>query len=111
MRGREVFKFAVNRFADLMKRAMETVGVTADDVSLVVPHQVNSRILDAAAKKIRFPMEKIKMNLDRYGNTSAASIPLAFDEAVQKGEVKRGDLVIYVAFGAGLTWGSCVFRF
>jgi 3-oxoacyl-[acyl-carrier-protein] synthase-3 len=111
IRGREVFKFAVQRFADLMDRAMQTVGVSADEVSLVVPHQVNARILDAAAKKIRFPMDKIQVNLDRYGNTSAASIPLAFDEAVREGKVKRGDLVIFVAFGAGLTWGSCVFRF
>ncbi|MHC4600112.1 MAG: beta-ketoacyl-ACP synthase III [Planctomycetota bacterium] len=111
IQGREVFKFAVNRFADLMDRAMKTVGVTEDDVTLVVPHQVNARILEPAAKKVHFPMDKIAMNLDRYGNTSAASIPLAFDEAVREGRVKRGDLVIFIAFGAGLTWGSCVFRF
>ncbi|MHC5038223.1 MAG: beta-ketoacyl-ACP synthase III [Planctomycetota bacterium] len=111
LKGREVFKMAVPKFADLIQKAMDEAGLTADEVKLVVPHQVNIRIIDAFMKRIDFPPEKIYVNLDRYGNTAAASIPLAFDEAVRKGRLSRGDAVIFVAFGGGLTWGSCVFRF
>ncbi len=110
LRGREVFKFAVTKFSDLIESAMEALDVTQDEVGLVVPHQVNIRIIEAAAKRLKFPMEKIYTNLDRFGNTSAASIPVALDEAVQRGKVSKGDLIILVAFGGGLTWGSCVFR-
>jgi 3-oxoacyl-[acyl-carrier-protein] synthase-3 len=110
MRGSEVFKFAVSRFADLIDSAVRKAGITLADVGMVIPHQVNFRIIEAAAKKLDFPMDRVYMNIERFGNTSAASIPIALDEAVRAGRVRKGDLVILVAFGAGLTWGSCTFR-
>ena len=106
--GREVFKFAVQRFRELAVEALERNGLAPEDVDLVVPHQVNTRIIDAALRKLAFREDRILINLDRYGNTSAASIPLALDEAVQTGRLKRGDTVLLVAFGAGLCWGSAV---
>jgi 3-oxoacyl-[acyl-carrier-protein] synthase III len=110
MKGRDVYKFAVDKMQWLLGDCMEKCGLSVADVDLVVPHQVNSRIIESAAKKYDFPMEKIFMNIDRYGNTSAASIPLALDEAVRTGRAKPGSLVILVAFGAGLTWAGSVLR-
>jgi 3-oxoacyl-[acyl-carrier-protein] synthase-3 len=110
MRGREVYKFAVEKMQWLIGHCMEKCGLSVGDVDLVIPHQVNSRIIESAAEKHNFPMEKIYMNIHRYGNTSAASIPLALDEAIRSGRAGPGSLLILVAFGAGLTWAGTVVR-
>jgi 3-oxoacyl-[acyl-carrier-protein] synthase III len=110
MRGRDVYKFAVEKMQWLLGHCMEKCGLSVADVDLVIPHQVNSRIIESAAEKYNFPMDKIFMNIDRYGNTSAASIPLALDEAMKAGRVGPGSLLLMVAFGAGLTWGGAVVR-
>jgi len=110
IRGREVFKFAVLKMVELVKASVERVGMSTRDIKLVIPHQVNTRILRSAAEKLGMPMEKIFINIDRYGNTSAASVPIALDEAHRAGQIGRGDLVVLVAFGGGLTWGSCLLR-
>ena len=110
MRGREVYKFAVEKMQWLIGHCMEKCNLKVDDVDLVIPHQVNTRIIESAAEKHNFPMEKIYMNIHRFGNTSAASIPLALDEAVRSGRAGPGSLVILVAFGAGLTWAGTVVR-
>jgi len=106
--GREVFKFAVVKMQECIQDALDARGYKAEDISLIVPHQVNLRILAAAAEKFGLPMEKVQVNIDRYGNTSAASIPIALDEAVKAGKLKPGDVVILVAFGGGLTWASAL---
>ncbi|MCU0722421.1 MAG: ketoacyl-ACP synthase III [Planctomycetes bacterium] len=111
IRGREVYKFAVTRFADLIEDAIRRTGISKRDVNLVIPHQVNIRIIESAVKKLDIPLERVYTNIEHYGNTSAASIPIALDEAVRAGRLRKGDLAILVAFGAGLTWGSCTFRF
>ena len=108
IRGREVFSFAVRKMQECIQDALDANGYTADDISLIVPHQVNLRILAAAAEKFGLPMEKVEVNIQKYGNTSSASIPIALDEAVQAGKLKKGNVVILVAFGAGLTWGSAL---
>jgi 3-oxoacyl-[acyl-carrier-protein] synthase-3 len=110
MMGREVYKFAITKFVELIKDACAKIGVTPDQIDVLVPHQVNLRIIESAAQKLKIPMERIVVNIDRYGNTSAASIPLAMDEAARSGRIKRGHLVVTVAFGAGLTWGSVALR-
>jgi 3-oxoacyl-[acyl-carrier-protein] synthase-3 len=106
--GREVYKFAVTRMQELIQDAMSDCLLTIDDVALVIPHQVNQRIIDSAVARMKFPPEKVMVNLDKNGNTSAASIPLALDEAIRTGRAKRGDKIIMVAFGGGLTWASAV---
>ncbi|MDH5526033.1 MAG: ketoacyl-ACP synthase III [Nitrospirota bacterium] len=111
MKGNETFKVAVRN----MERAARTVledagGIKAHDLALVVPHQANMRILNAVAERLELPAGKVYVNLDRYGNTSAASVPLAFDEAVRAGRLERGDLVLMLAFGSGLTWGAALLR-
>jgi 3-oxoacyl-[acyl-carrier-protein] synthase-3 len=108
--GRETFRFAVVKMAELVESALKRSGLTMDDVSLIVPHQVNSRILQAAAERLGVGMDKIYTNIDRYGNTSAASVPIALDEAAKKGRIQRGDIVVLVAFGGGLSWSSAVVR-
>jgi len=110
IRGREVYKFAVTKMVEMVSAAMEEGGITADELKLIVPHQVNTRILEGAAKRLQVPMEKIYINIDRYGNTSAASVPIALDEAVRGGDIVPGDAVILVAFGGGLTWAACSMR-
>lgn len=110
MAGREVFKAAVRAMADACDHALERAGVSADDIDLLVPHQANLRIIDATARHAGIPMEKVMVNVDRYGNTSAASIPLALAQAEQEGRLKRGTLALLVAFGAGFTWGASVVR-
>jgi 3-oxoacyl-[acyl-carrier-protein] synthase-3 len=110
MAGREVFKAAVLAMAEACDEALSRAGVTADEIDLLVPHQANLRIIEATAKHAGIPMSKVMVNLDRYGNTSSASIPLALDQAVAEGRVKPGSLVLLVAFGAGFTWGSAVLR-
>lgn len=110
IRGREVYKFAVSKFEELIEDAMRKCELTREDVKLVVPHQVNQRIIDSALEKLGMPPEKVHVNIDRYGNTSAASIPIALDEAWRAGKINPGDNVILVAFGAGLTWGNAVIK-
>ncbi len=111
MSGNNVFKAAVKAMSSISQEALDDAGLTADDVDLFVPHQANARIIEATARKLKVPMDQVFMNVDRYGNTSAASIPIALDEARQTGRLKKGDRVAAVAFGAGFTWGSIVFRY
>jgi 3-oxoacyl-[acyl-carrier-protein] synthase III len=110
MAGREVFKAAVLAMAEACDEAMRRAGVTADQVDLLVPHQANLRIIESTAKHAGLPMSKVMVNVDRYGNTSSASIPLALEQAVAEGRVGPGTVVLLVAFGAGFTWGSMVIR-
>ncbi len=106
MKGNETFKVAVKTMEEAVKEALTFNSRTIDDVDVFVPHQANIRILKAVAQRLKFPLEKTVVNLDRFGNTSAASIPLALDEAVVAGRIRSGDLVLLAAFGAGLTWAS-----
>lgn len=108
--GREVYKFAVTRFEELINDAMQKCGLSVDKVAMLVPHQVNQRIIDSAVQKLGFPPEKVFINIDKYGNTSAASVPIALDEAMRSGRIKHGDVLLFVAFGAGLTWANAVVR-
>ena len=110
MRGRDVYKFAVEKMQWLLGDCMENCGLGVDDIDLVVPHQVNSRIIQSAAEKFNLPMEKVFMNIDRYGNTSAASIPLAMQHARDEGRIGPDSTLLLVAFGAGLTWAGAVVR-
>jgi len=110
MAGREVFKAAVLAMAEACDEAMRRAGVTADEIDLLIPHQANIRIIEATAKHAGMPMDKVMVNVDRYGNTSSASIPLAMEQAITEGRVQRGSLLLLVAFGAGFTWGSAVVR-
>lgn len=108
--GRAIYKFAVKTFVKLISDAADAVGVPVSEIDCVVPHQVNARIIESSLEKLGLPMERVMVNIDKYGNTSAASVPIALDEAVRAGRIKRGDLVVMVAFGAGLTWGSIALR-
>ena len=110
MRGREVFRFAVGAMPAATRQVLEKAGLTIDDLSLVIPHQANYRITDASAKALGIPRDKVFSNVDRYGNTSAASIPIALCEAVEQDRVHRDDLVVFVGFGAGLTWAAAAVR-
>ena len=110
MSGNEVFKAAVKAMGDAALKVLQQAGLTAQDVDLMIPHQANIRIIRATAKRIHLPIERVYINIDRYGNTSAASIPLAMDEARRKGLGKRGDIWLLVAFGGGFTWGSVLIR-
>jgi 3-oxoacyl-[acyl-carrier-protein] synthase-3 len=110
MKGNETYKVAIKTLEEVARETLSAHGLTVSDIDLYVPHQANIRILKAVADRLQLPMEKIFMNIDRYGNTSAASIPLALDEAVKSGRVKDGSLVMIGAFGAGLTWASALIR-
>src|SRR3954468_7251699 len=110
MAGREVFKAAVLAMAEACDEALKRAGLSPDDIDLLIPHQANLRIIEATAKHANVPMSKVMVNVDRFGNTSSASIPLALDQAVAEGRVKPGSLLLLVAFGAGFTWGSTVIR-
>lgn len=110
MNGREVFKVAVRNIAEVSLEALRHNGMTAADVDLVVAHQANLRILEAVAKRTELPMDKFYLNLERYGNTSSASIPIALDEALRAGLVKDGMRILFTALGAGVAWGSAVVR-
>jgi len=110
MAGSEVYRFAVSAMGDACLRALKESGMTVDDVDLFVPHQANLRIVESATKKIGLPQEKVFINIQKYGNTSGASIPLGLYEAVQEGRLKRGDVVMTVGFGAGLVWGANLIR-
>ena len=111
MKGREVFRHAVVNLAGVLNEVLEDAGLTAADVDWVVPHQANARILDATAKKLGLPPEKIVVTVDEHANTSAASVPLAFDTAVRDGRIKRGDIVVLEAMGGGFTWGAAALRY
>jgi 3-oxoacyl-[acyl-carrier-protein] synthase III len=110
MEGNRLFKQAVSSMAGIAEQALAQNGLNRDDIHLVVPHQANLRILQAVAEKIGMPMEKFFTNLEKYGNTSSASIPIALDEAHRKGLISRGDNILLVSFGAGLTWGASILR-
>ena len=111
MAGREVFKHAVRSMAEATDRALDIARITAADVDLLIPHQANVRIIEATAKHAGISMDKVFVNVDRFGNTSAASIPIALSDAVEQGRVREGSTVLFAAFGAGFTWGSLVARF
>ncbi|HEX7019668.1 MAG TPA: beta-ketoacyl-ACP synthase III [Gemmatimonadaceae bacterium] len=111
MAGREVFKHAVRSMADATDRALDGAKLTGNDIDLLIPHQANMRIIEATAKHANLPMEKVYVNVERYGNTSSASIPIAIDEAIETGRIKEGMNVLIVGFGAGFTWASMVIRF
>ncbi len=110
MSGNDVFKFAVKIMGEAANRALEDAGLSAGDVDCLIPHQANIRIIQSAAKRLKLPMDKVMINVNKYGNTSAASIPIALEEAVHGGKIKQGDNVVLVGFGAGLTWASAVIK-
>jgi 3-oxoacyl-[acyl-carrier-protein] synthase III len=110
MKGREIFKIAVREMEDAAREILEQHGLHADQISCVIPHQANLRIIDAIAQYLELPLERFFINVERYGNTSAASIPLALDEARRAGRIRAGDITLLVAFGAGLTYGSALVR-
>jgi 3-oxoacyl-[acyl-carrier-protein] synthase-3 len=111
MAGRDVFKHAVRSMADACDRALDGARLTGQDIDILIPHQANVRIIEATAKHANVSMDKVYVNVDRYGNTSSASIPIALDEAIEAGRVKEGTTALLVAFGAGFTWGSMIIRF
>ena len=111
MKGREVFRHAVVNLADVLNEVLAAAGLEASDIDWVVPHQANARILDATARKLGLPPEKVVVTVDRHANTSAASVPLALDTAVRDGRIKRGDLVVLEAMGGGFTWGAAALRY
>ena len=110
MRGKEVFRHAVTNLADVLREVLADTGIEADEIDWVVPHQANARILDATARKLGLPAEKVIVTVDRHANTSAASVPLAYDTAVRDGRIKPGDLVMFEAMGGGFTWGASLAR-
>jgi 3-oxoacyl-[acyl-carrier-protein] synthase-3 len=110
MYGKEIFKVAVRTLADFATRSLESNGFTIDDIDWFIPHQANYRIIEAVAKRLNCPMGKVVVNVDRYGNTSAATIPTALDEAVRDGRIQKGQLILLDSFGAGLTYGAILMR-
>jgi 3-oxoacyl-[acyl-carrier-protein] synthase-3 len=108
MEGAEIFKAAVKAMGEAATKILEMSKVDSDEISLMIPHQANIRIIEATAKRIKLPLDRVYVNIHKYGNTSSASIPIALDEAVREGRIKRGDKIILVAFGAGFTWGSAL---
>jgi 3-oxoacyl-[acyl-carrier-protein] synthase-3 len=111
MNGKEVFKIAVRSMEEISRQALADAGVEINQVSLVIPHQANRRIIVALAERLGMPLEKVVVNVEKYGNTSAASIPVALDEARRQGRIKPGDIVLLNAFGGGFTWGAAVVKF
>lgn len=110
MNGREVFKFAVKTMEESSLEVLQAAGLTPQELDFLIPHQANIRIIDAATRRLGLPLERVLVNVDRYGNTSTASIPLALEEALHQGRIKDGDNVVLVSFGAGLTWGATALR-
>lgn len=110
MNGSEIFKLAVRLMAESVEKVIDDCHLTSEDIACLIPHQANIRIIQAAAEKLHFPLSKIYLNLDRYGNMSSASTVTALCEAVEEGRVKKGDYVVLVAFGGGIVWGSCLVR-
>lgn len=111
MRGNEVFKMAVNTLGRIVDETLEAAGMTYQDIDWLVPHQANIRIIQATARKLDLPMDRVVVTVNRHGNTSAASVPLALDTAVRDGRIKQGDTILLEAFGGGFTWGSALIRF
>ncbi len=111
MKGKELFKLAVRAMAEVCEEVIQKAGVSLQELDLLIPHQANIRIMQALAEKLGIPMEKVYSNIHKYGNTSAASIPIALFEAYREGRLKRGDLVLFTAMGGGLTWGASLIRF
>jgi 3-oxoacyl-[acyl-carrier-protein] synthase-3 len=111
MNGNATFKVAVRTMADNLETLMKKLKIAADKIKLLIPHQANIRIIEAVAQRLKFPMDRVFVNLHKYGNTSAATIPIALAEAYEEGRLKRGDLVACVAFGGGLTSGACILKF
>ena len=111
IKGREVYQQAIRRIVETVNECLQRCSLTMDDVKMVIPHQMNARIIESAAKRLNLPDEKVFLNIGEYGNTSAASIPIALDQCARTGKIERGDIIILVAFGAGLTWGANVIEF
>jgi len=111
IKGREVYQQAIRRIVETVNDCLQVCELNIDDIKMLISHQMNARIIESAAKRLKLPDEKVFINITEYGNTSAASVPIAFDDCVRKGKIKRGDIVILVAFGAGLTWGANVIEF
>ncbi len=111
MKGKETFRLAIQSMGKASQKALEKAGITVDDIKLVIPHQANIRIIRALAEKLNIPEDKVYSNIHKYGNTSAASIPIAMYEAYKEGKLKKGDYVLLTAFGGGLTWGAVVLKF
>jgi 3-oxoacyl-[acyl-carrier-protein] synthase-3 len=109
--GREVYQHAIRRIVEIVNHCLEHCGLSFDDVSMFIPHQMNARIIESVAKRLELPNEKVFINIAEYGNTSAASVPIALDECIRKERIKRGDIIVLVAFGGGLTWGANVIEF
>ena len=110
MAGQEVFKLAVANMSNASNSVLETSGLTIDDIKWVIPHQANIRIINAIAKRLKIDSEKVYVNVDRFGNTSAASIPIALNELNENNQLEKGDHLLLVAFGGGLTWGANIIR-
>jgi 3-oxoacyl-[acyl-carrier-protein] synthase-3 len=111
MQGRETFKLAIKSMEQVCNKALAKAGITKEDIKLIIPHQANVRIIDALAEKLEVDRDKVYVNIQKYGNTSAASIPIAMYEAYKEGKINRGDYILLTAFGAGLTWGAIVLKF
>ncbi|MBW8001892.1 MAG: ketoacyl-ACP synthase III [Planctomycetes bacterium] len=111
IKGREVYQQAVRRIVEMVDDCLEHCGITMDDVAMIISHQMNARIIESAAKRLNISEDRMFINIAEYGNTSAASVPIAFNECYRAGKIKEGDIVIFVAFGAGLTWGANVIQF
>ena len=111
IKGREVYQQAIRRIVETVNECLQACNLTLDDIAMIISHQMNARIIESASKRLGLPDEKVFINISEYGNTSAASVPIAFDECARTGKLKRGDIVILVAFGAGLTWGANVIVF
>ncbi|MHC4193913.1 MAG: beta-ketoacyl-ACP synthase III [Planctomycetota bacterium] len=110
IRGREVYQQAVRRIVESVADCLEHCGLGMDDIKMIISHQMNARIIESAAKRLELPENRMYVNITKYGNTSAASVPIAFNECIRAGKVKQGDIIIFVAFGAGLTWGANVVK-
>jgi len=111
MQGNEVYKYAVRTMVEAARNTMESKGITSQEIDWFIPHQANMRIMEVVAKRLGIPLEKVIVTVHKYGNTSAASIPTALDEAVRSGKIRRGDLILVNSFGAGFTWGAALFRY
>lgn len=111
IKGREVYQQAVRRIVESVKSCLKHCGLRTDDIDMLVSHQMNARIIESAAKRLKLPEEKVFVNIAQYGNTSAASVPIALDECIRTGRLKKGDIFVVVAFGAGVTWGASVIEF